>query len=374
MACANGAPTSSWISSVFDVVIIGGGVGGAAAAYELSRDRRLKLCLLYRQPGEGSSFTNQKWKHSGLLFEDRELARFLWEAYRLTHGTLYDDFISGARKACFLSVDDSLSRRLALWNQWQVPEWGLDIRPMKRRPILFNSPASEAFDGCETPDCAIDYPALISRLLADAADNGVKVVSGADFQRFDVDSGRVSGVWFAKASRAHFIKCRLCVLACGVWTKPILEHMGLQTHVSAVKSTIVRLEGEIVNQVTVFLGNAGGTPAGLNLVPFRGSTYVSDMSSREVEDLRDRSPDPAAVATMLTAVATFFRLKTLPNHQAYGCQKVRIPEQTLNDYPLVTAYPLDGVPIRGLLAVDPLKASLVYLFALRVRDTVLRTL
>jgi len=56
------------------VVVIGSGVAGSAVATALCC-RGHEVTLLYRSPHEGSSFTNQKWNHSGLLYPAESIAR-----------------------------------------------------------------------------------------------------------------------------------------------------------------------------------------------------------------------------------------------------------------------------------------------------------
>jgi hypothetical protein len=141
--------------------------------------------------------------------------------------------------------------------------------------------------------------------------------------------------------------------------------MGLPTQLQLLRSTIVRLEGRIVDRVTVFLGEPGVVPM-LNLVPFGYSTLISDTSYQLTQDVDDRSPDDAAVAAMLANLAELFPLKELPRYEAWGCHKVRLTSDLLNDYPYVTE-----PSIKGLLAVDPLKASLMYAFASKVKEAII---
>jgi len=336
-------------------VIVGGGVAGGAAAYELSKERRLKICLVYRKRGEGSSFTNQKWKHSGLLFEQEELVRLVWAAYRQTSGTIYDRFVVGDRRGRFVAArEEVLAARESQWRKWGIADWGL----CPSRVAV----EDDSLVALETPDCAIDYPALVERLLYEAAANGVDVLAGAEFHRLRLGANGVSRIELLDGTA---LSSRICVLACGVRTKAIVEQLGLHTRLQLVQSTIVKVEGELVNEVTVFLSDAScGAPA-LNLVPFRGCTLVSDASWRLLGDLDDYSPDQVAAAAMLTNLATRLRLPVLPPHKAYGCHKVKIAADPLSAYPSL----IDDPPV-GLLAVDPLKASLMYPFAQLVKEAI----
>ncbi|MCA1597328.1 MAG: FAD-binding oxidoreductase, partial [Chloroflexi bacterium] len=72
-------------SETSDFTVLGCGVAGAAIAYELIQRRAGRVTVLYQQALPGSSMTNQKWKHSGLFYPRRELARELWDAFQGMH-------------------------------------------------------------------------------------------------------------------------------------------------------------------------------------------------------------------------------------------------------------------------------------------------
>lgn len=63
-----------------DIAILGCGSAGAAIAHELALRTSHKIAVLYNGDREGSSFNNQRWKHSGLLMPVEDLARELWAA------------------------------------------------------------------------------------------------------------------------------------------------------------------------------------------------------------------------------------------------------------------------------------------------------
>jgi glycine/D-amino acid oxidase-like deaminating enzyme len=165
-----------------DVVVLGCGAAGAAIGCLLSRFNRLAVTVVYRGAEEGSSFSNQKWKHSGALYPSRELAREAWDAYGAIDR--YDErrYILGPQSAHLLSDDPAVLDDLrSHWRQWDVASWGLGVEPI----TLTSSARIGAFGrtcllgGFLTPDCVLDFPSMIQDVRLKMASSGVIVEGGS---------------------------------------------------------------------------------------------------------------------------------------------------------------------------------------------------
>ena len=178
-------------SKATDVVVIGGGVAGSAIAYELSMVGK-NVTVLFPQYDEGSSYTNQKWLHSGLLYPHKRLAKLAWDEFANPHGLIREFMCRPEQPSRFLALKDkTLDERERLWRDWDVASWGLTWRRLSRDDIgqigyLINIPAVGGF---EVPDVVIDFPALIRELHRGVARSG-DILIGARVNQILTDVGR----------------------------------------------------------------------------------------------------------------------------------------------------------------------------------------
>src|SRR5580704_4544943 len=113
------------------VVIIGAGVAGSAVALALCRLGH-KVTLLLRAEAEGSSFTNQKWHHSGLLYPSESIAHMACRGF-LCESLMTEFVYRTSVPARFLALKSkTLDEREQMWRNWGVRTWGLNWRRLEQ--------------------------------------------------------------------------------------------------------------------------------------------------------------------------------------------------------------------------------------------------
>lgn len=351
------------------VVICGGGVAGLACAHALLQ-RGCEVDVVFRDPFEGSSFTNQKWRHSGVLYETPELVNEVWDAYRGMDPLLELPFLTGAPHARFMASDpDLLDQHEARWQAWDIARKGLiarrfSLRSGYREGSLGTTPW---IGGFLTPDRVMDYPSLISHLLRVVTQMGGRLHAGSSVTDLIEENGEARGVRFqSPQGREERLSADQVVVTLGAWTNTFLARAGLHVPVSLVKSNVLAYPGELVPSITLWLGDQ------VTLVPYQGTTLIADHRWVDVEDPRDRSPHAENVARLVDDLKrTFSQWPDLP-FQARGC--IKTEEIVVGPYPRnpnMAIFEASRVGMPGLTVAFPGKASLVFVMARRVADAVL---
>jgi len=358
-----------------DVVVLGCGVAGTAISLDLAR-RGLSVTVAYRREDEGSSFSNQKWKHSGALYPVRSLALAAWRAYQSITSGPDQDYLLGPAEAHFFSDDpavlDQLQRQ---WDAWGVSSWGLDISPLPlsscKRVGAFGR--SCFVGGFRTPDCVIDFPSMIQDLRAEMRKSGVGIEASANVKQLIREGNRVTGVVVEKTSGETHIQCRHCVVAMGAWAPQLLKSIGLVPPVRLTKSNVLVLPDELVDRITVWIRHE------VTIVPYRNRTLIADARFMPVDDPDDLAPHWPHVDELVDDLSRCFPDWRLAQKSAYGCLKTAEMSNTGIPNPNVAIYVDSGEQgychgVTGLTVVFPGKASLMWTVAQRVGTHVARLL
>ena len=264
------------------IAVLGSGVAGAAITQELAR-RGHQVISLYRRPYEGSSFTNQKWQHSGLLYPNERVARSAWDAYQKMDPLLKRFIINRWARARFLALEEkTLVERKRWWHEWNVKSWGIDWRCLESSEYeeIGVVGSTNTVGGLETPDCIIDFPELVAHLRNAAKAEGAQVIEGANVQRLIVDkrNARIVGLEYETGEGFHEIDCDQCIVAMGAWSVTLLQKSGVVLPPIVRKKCIVlAYEGELVPCITVCLDvrKKNGETGDATLVPFKGRTLAA---------------------------------------------------------------------------------------------------
>jgi sarcosine oxidase subunit beta len=212
-----------------DIAIVGGGIAGAAVAWELSRRGVGRVALLEREVLPGSHATG---RNASLVLQNVDddtnalLARYGADFYaspppelepapefRRTGSLLIASRPEGLRR---------LEERRARLGQLGIEVIPVDVDEAVRRvPIL---EPSRVLGGAFTPgDGVVDIHGLLQGLLSAAAAGGVTILRSCTATAVETTSGRVT----ALATTRGRLACRVVVNAAGAWAGPLGETAGL---------------------------------------------------------------------------------------------------------------------------------------------------
>ena len=258
------------------IAVLGSGVAGTAIAYELANAGH-RVFLLYRKANEGSSFTNQKWQHSGLLYSNKQLVRNAWGAYQKMNPLLRRFTINRQVETRLLALNrDTLEDREHKWHDWDVKSWGLDWRLLDTSEYkeIGDVGITRAVGGFATPDCVIDFPKLIAHLRRMAKDRGAHIIEGADVRKLKMDKGdkRIVGLEYDTNDGHRELDCKYCIVAMGAWSVKLLDASGVTLPpIIRKKCIVLTYEGELVPCITVCLDvqKESGAKSDVTLVPFK---------------------------------------------------------------------------------------------------------
>ncbi|HLV78937.1 MAG TPA: FAD-dependent oxidoreductase [Chthonomonadaceae bacterium] len=335
--------------------VLGFGIAGAWTAYELARHGE-PVTVIDRSDGVASSLTNQKWKHSGLLYSRRDLAAKMWSAYTgmlpIERGHLQR---VGAR---FLSTgEQTLQERDSEWS-----EWGIPYKPIGAASVPAHSPLGRpaCSGGFLTPDSVMDFPALLADLRRECAEYGARLLMPATIRGLVRDGDRVTGVIYSAGGEEKLLCSRHCIVAMGAWTGQLLQEIGIALPVRNWKSHVLTVRGELVSHITAWLDDTR-----LTLVPYKQTTLIADTRRVLVEDGSDRSPDHDAVAALKADLFTCFPAlppKDLEIIGVHGCIKTEVCTASSRNQDMAV-FDEAFLGVRGLTAIFPGKGSLGYALA-----------
>ena len=219
-----------------DVAIVGGGIAGAAAAWELAR-AGVRVALLEKGLiGAEQSCRNWGWCRQQNR-DERELplailALRMWE-------TLSQDLggDTGFRRSGLVYASNS-EAEIAGWEEWgrMAKGYGVDTRMISGGQIAAMVPgaAPRWKGGVHSPTDGRAEPALVAPLMARAAQAlGASVHQSCAVREIEFSAGRVSGV----LTEAGRIGCDAVLVAGGAWAGMLLRHHGVPFLQASIQST-----------------------------------------------------------------------------------------------------------------------------------------
>jgi glycine/D-amino acid oxidase-like deaminating enzyme len=219
-----------------DVVVIGAGIAGSAAAYALAR-KGVSVALLDKGVVGGEQ-TSRNWGWCRQQHRDlRELplaqkSLALWGELAVELGV-----DPGFRRTGLLYVTTK-PEDLALWEAWTLKarDYQMHSRVLSAAEAKAMTPGSAVdwIGGVHSPSDGKAEPALAGPMIAEGARrHGASIHQNCAARGLDLEAGRVSGVVTEKGR----IRSRAVLVAGGAWTSMFCRHHGLRLPQAGVKST-----------------------------------------------------------------------------------------------------------------------------------------
>jgi glycine/D-amino acid oxidase-like deaminating enzyme len=229
------------MSDGVDVIVVGGGIVGAATAYFLARRKVRVLLIEAETPAWGASGRNPgyQWLHTrraGLQMElglaGRKLADTLAEEldgfeFRPCGGMIY--FFDERQRPLFESL--VAERRAA----------GLPMELLDGKQARAHCPALSARVAGATwnpLDAHQNTHRLVDALVAGAQRHGARVLSGTRVEALLMEGRRCRGVRTAKDS----FTADTVVLATGSWTAKLLAPLAIEVPITAMRLQVIETE------------------------------------------------------------------------------------------------------------------------------------
>jgi glycine/D-amino acid oxidase-like deaminating enzyme len=224
-----------------DVVVVGGGIIGATAAYFLAR--RGVSCLVCEKGVVGAEQSGRNWGWVRRMHRDpRELplmieAMRLWESFRDEAGEDTGFRRTGIAYLC--DTDAALTR----YDRWLRSVEGADIdtRILSTAEIegVFRGSAGRWVGALYTPTDARAEPTLATPAWARAARrHGATIATGCAVRGIERSAGRVTAVVTERGT----VSCEAVVVAAGAWSRLLLRSLDIDLPQLTVLSSVLRTE------------------------------------------------------------------------------------------------------------------------------------
>jgi len=224
-----------------DVVVIGGGIVGAAATYAVAKAGQRVALVEKGYVGAEQSSRNWGWCRQQNR-DARELplaiqSMALWD--RLS-GEIGRDL--GFRR-CGLIYATTDANQIAQWEAWRTVarEFGVDTRMLTAAEarVMSTSSARTWLGGIHSVTDGKAEPALAApRLALGARERGATIHQTCAARSLDIGNGAVRGVVTEKG----LIRASRVILAGGAWASALCRHHGLRFPQASVRATILRTE------------------------------------------------------------------------------------------------------------------------------------
>ena len=219
-----------------DVVVVGAGIAGVAAAYELARKGR-SVALIEKGVVSGEQ-SSRNWGWCRQQNRDiRELPLAMWGLRRWEELAAETGRDLGFRRTGLVYATDHASD-LADWDSW-----GEAARPFQMQTRLLSGTEAETLTpgsrggwigGVHSPTDGRAEPGLAVPALAEAARAlGVTIHQNCAVRGLDIEAGRLKGV----LTERGLVRADAVLLAGGVWTGLMMRRYGFRFVQASVRST-----------------------------------------------------------------------------------------------------------------------------------------
>ncbi|NTG50883.1 FAD-binding oxidoreductase [Agrobacterium rhizogenes] len=219
-----------------DVVVLGGGMAGVAAAYELAR-RGTSVVLIEKGviAGEQSS-RNWGWcRQQNRDPRELPLAQLALRRWENLNSELGEE--TGFRRTGLIYASTQKAS-IDTWERWGVIARGFDVdtrmltgsecaKMLPGNSRRWNGGVYSPTDGRAEPELAVPALARAAQGL------GVVILQNCAARELETEAGRISGVVTEKGS----IRTSAVLVAGGAWSGMFLRHHGIRFLQASVKST-----------------------------------------------------------------------------------------------------------------------------------------
>ncbi|MFT4959603.1 MAG: glycine/D-amino acid oxidase-like deaminating enzyme [Paracoccaceae bacterium] len=222
-----------------DVVVIGGGIIGAATALELVESG---LSVLLCEKGEiGGEQSSRNWGWVRLSFRDSREIPLMIEAVRLWEGL---DSRTGRSTGytktgiLFTPPGDKDWARYERWSE-NLTQHQIECRMVSGREFdaLMPKHRMTVKGALYTPMDGRAEPQWATPAIAEAArDKGAHVVTGCAVRSVDIEAGKITGVMTERGR----VACDRVVLAGGAWSRLFAGNAGIALPQLKVLNTVLR--------------------------------------------------------------------------------------------------------------------------------------
>ena len=222
-----------------DVVIIGGGIAGAAACWELAR-QGVKVVLLEKGLiGAEQSSRNWGWCRQQNR-DERELPLIIHALQRWQELNEETGEELGFRKTGLVYATRN-EQDIAAWAKWNEMAKSYDIRSnilnAEQAKALTPGSTTQWKGGVHSPDDGHAEPSMAAPGLARAAQRkGAQIFQQCAVRGLDISAGRVSGV----ITERGIIKTSRVICAAGTWTSMFCRRHGVDLPLGNVIGTAFR--------------------------------------------------------------------------------------------------------------------------------------
>ena len=233
-------PSDERLPAEVDVVVIGGGIVGAAATFYLAK--RGKSVALVEKGYVGAEQSGRNWgwcRQQNRDARELPLAMRAMELWDRLGGEIGRDL--GFRRCGLLYATNDASQ-VAQWEKWRetAKAFGIDTRMLSGKEAARLTGAEGPWlggvhsvsDGKAEPERAAPFLALGAR------QHGATVHQACAARALDTTNGAVTGVVTEKG----LIRASRVILAGGAWASALCRRHGITFPQASVRSTILRTE------------------------------------------------------------------------------------------------------------------------------------
>lgn len=317
-----------------EVVVIGGGIVGAACADALARAGAEIVLIEQRQLASGASGACE----GDVLLSDKEPGAEL-ELGRLGQA-IYDELeerlatdIHVERKGALVLHREGVDVAAVTAYVDRMRAAGVKAEVVNSKEVRHLEPAlsSDVVVGAFFPDDLQVWPMkVVIGLALSAALAGAKIVSGTRVDEITITNDSVTGV---RTSRGP-VSCNAVVMAAGVGSIPLLKQCGVHLPLEGRKGQIVVTEprpGLIRRKLFdgSYAGTVHSTRSGLQISTVLETTHRGNVligSSRDRSDLDDRARISVSAAMVKQAIKFVPELRHLGVIRTYAGFRPYLPD------------------------------------------------
>jgi glycine/D-amino acid oxidase-like deaminating enzyme len=224
-----------------DVVVIGGGIVGAAAAYFLGKRGHSVALVEKGMVGGEQSSRNWGWcRQQNRDARELPLAIRSMEMWDALAGEIGEDL--GFRR-CGLVYTSNDAAQIAQWERWRetAKQFGVETRMLTgtEASAMTAGTGREWLGGVHSFTDGTAEPALAAPVLAlGARKHGATIHQGCAARGLDVTNGAVTGVVTEKG----VIRTQSVILSGGAWASGFLRHHGISFPQASIRATSLRTE------------------------------------------------------------------------------------------------------------------------------------